>query len=324
MRVLFISSSRLGDAILSTSVLHHLEKKYPNLEVSVVSGKLPAPLFTSIPFCTQHYILEKKSYARHWVNLWKHFRKDAFDMIIDLRGSLVSFGIPSKKRFIWKSHILPKGHQVERFATLLGLEAPLPPKLWIHGKSLEKVKKDLAEDFLAISPAANWMGKQWPAEHFINLLKDFQERFPESPVVLFAAPHEEHVVKSITKKLNPSMTHAVLTSDLHYVTAALSRAKVFLGNDSGLMHMAAALGIPTMGLFGPSDNRRYGPYGKDHVIIREKSLTDIEATPQFSYSGDTCYMHDIDVVSVRNPLFNMWQNHSEQLPCIKMATPVSM
>ena len=310
MRVLFISSSRLGDAVLSMSVLHHLEKKYPNLSVTVVSGALPAPLFTNIPFCKEHYILEKKKFSRHWFDLWKYFKDESFDLVIDLRGSIVSFFFKAKKRMIWRSSILPKGHQVERFSKLLELERPSCPKLWLDPESLEKTKKHFKHEFLAVSPAANWIGKQWPSEKFNLLLKEFQKQHPSIHIILFAAPHEKEVVEKASKGLQN--TQSVLTPDLRYVTAALSRAKAFVGNDSGLMHMAAALGIPSIGLFGPSDDRRYGPYGKDHTIVRKKSLKDIESLEGFSYSAPHCYMNDIQVSDVLPHLLNLWRDYHDE------------
>ena len=311
MKVLFISSSRLGDAILSTSVLHYLEKHYKHLEVTVACGKLPAPLFKSIPFCKEVHILEKKSYSRHWYDLWKTYRGERFDKIIDLRGSLVSHVLQAKTRHIWQSHQAPALHQVERLGAFLGLDQPLPPKLWIDKESLKEAKATFPPEFLAVAPAANWIGKQWPQERFTDLLKQFQSAFSHAHVVLFGAPHEASLVQGIAGALHVPRTHCLLTHNLHDVTATLSLAHIFIGNDSGLMHMAAAHGIPTIGLFGPSCDVRYGPYGQDHVIMRGQSLREIEKLPHFSYHSKECYMQAISVEDVVESLFNLWREQSD-------------
>ena len=190
-------------------------------------------------------------------------------------------------------------------------DTPIPPKLWLHRDALQKAKHDLPQHFLAVAPAANWIGKQWPGEKFAQLLQNFQKNNPKVPIVFFAAPHEAEIVEGIAQHLSLEHTYKVLTADLAYVTAALSSATVFVGNDSGLMHMAAALGVPTIGLFGPSNDVRYGPYGEGHHIIRGQSLSDIEAMPGFSYSGRDCYMEAISVEMVQEPLFNFWKKHHD-------------
>ncbi len=309
MKVLFITSSRLGDAILSTSLLHYLEKKYPFLDVTVVCGSLPADLFRPIPFCSSVILMDKKPVAGHWFHLWKELYEIRWDKVIDLRGSLIGYFLKARRRIRWQAGQNTEKHQVERLRCLIEASQPITPKLWLAAEPLKKAKSTITNPTLAVAPAANWIGKQWPLEKFIRVLKQFTAAFPSNDILLVAAPHEVDVVRSLQSALDTSHIKVLLSPDLAYVAACLAQCDVFLGNDSGLMHMAAALGIPAIGLFGPSDDKRYGPYGKEHYVVRGPlSLGALEKTPGFSYQAGTCYMNDLSFETVWTTLKQLWEH----------------
>ncbi len=312
MKILFITSSRLGDAVLSTSILHYLEKKYPFLDVTVACGSLPADLFRDIPFCTNVIVIDKKPFSGHWVDLWKTTFSQKWDRVIDLRGSLLGYFLHTRKRNRWQKSLLTSGHQVDRLQKLMNTTDSLSPKIWLQGESLKKAKNIINNCTLALAPTANWVGKQWPAQSFITLMRRFLETYPDSDVLLVAAPHEGKSVQAIQHDLNLPRVKPLLSSDLSYVACCLSQCDAFLGNDSGLMHMAAALGIPTVGLFGPSDDTRYGPYSANnseshHVIRIPIALHDLEKTPGFSYSAPIHYMESLHPDTVWDALNPLWE-----------------
>jgi len=293
----------LGDAILSTSILNHLYEKYKGLRVTVACGELPSPLFKFMPFVEQLHVVHKRKYALHWVDLWQKLREDRFDWIIDLRGTPIGHFLRAKKRFIWKSKKYSKGHQVERFQKLMGLKERIFPSLWLKPERSDV----LTQPTLVVAPAANWIGKQWPSSFFIKALQTFQETYPDAYVMLLASPHEKEVTDQILSALDKERTCSPLTNDLNKVGVAISQAKLFLGNDSGLMHMAVSLGVPCIGLFGPSDDTRYGPYGDQHHILRTPlSLKEIEALEGFSYAAPSCYMESLTPETVIPVLLKKW------------------
>ncbi len=183
------------------------------------------------------------------------------------------------------------------------------PKLWLDPVHVAKAKSILTSPTLAVAPTANWVGKQWPSQYYIEILEKFLKTYPEADALLVAAPHESAVVKTIQQSLESPRIKILLSADLPYVAAALGQCDVFLGNDSGPMHMAAALNIPTLGLFGPSDDTRYGPYGPNNKILRiPQKLNELEQTPGFSYQGSTCYMEGLKPDDVWNALSNLWES----------------
>lgn len=86
--------------------------------------------------------------------------------------------------------------------------------------------------------------------------------------MIVAAPHERVQVQPLLDAFPKEQIIDVIGPDLLTVAACLQKASFFIGNDSGLMHIAAAMGVPTLGLFGPSDERIYGPYGPRCLAVR--------------------------------------------------------
>ena len=305
-----------------------MEAKDKNLSLTVVCGDLPSNIFESIPFCERVIVTHKKSFARHWIDVWKMLKGTSFDLVIDLRGTFLSYGLSVKKRVRWSSKLLlnhpsPQTlHQVERLKFLWTYHQSIKrfdgedlklmaPKLWLKDDLLEKAQARIAAPTLALAPTANWVGKEWPRSHFMEIVHRFLKTFPEHHILLLAAPFEGKALQSITETLSTeeqSRVSTMLSPDLSDVSATLKQCDMFLGNDSGLMHMAAALDIPTIGLFGPSDDRRYAPFGDNHIVLRTpKTLRQIEATLGFSYQSKESFMIDLSIETVWNTLSNQWE-----------------
>ena len=138
---------------------------------------------------------------------------------------------------------------------------------------------------LALGPAANWHAKTWPAERFVELT----QRLLAWPlqgwrVAVFAAPDERHQVQGILDAF-PDAIDAVGWGNPAQVVSALARCALFIGNDSGLMHMAAALDKKTLGLFGPTYDEIYGPW-KGTVVRTPQSVSELLDIPD--YNSKTC------------------------------------
>ncbi len=277
MKILFITSTRIGDAVLSTCVLRPLELLYPQARFTVVCGALSAPLFEDFKNVDQLIALKSKKYGKHWVETWLKTIGTSWNLVIDLRGSALSFLIRTKKRLIWRSKKTQK-HRVEQLGDLLregGFEIPHPmPHLWLSKERLEKRKGVIPHErtVIAVSPLANWPGKEWPHAQMVQLLQMSRAEngpFPGAHFAFFAAPNEQERLKDFKNHFDPSILVTVGNyPHLLDVAALMTRCRFFIGNDSGLMHMAAALGLPTLGLFGPSYDLFYHPWGENTSFIR--------------------------------------------------------
>lgn len=270
-KILFITSTRLGDAVLSTGILDYLLRSYPKAQFTIACGPVAAGLFTAMPRREKTLIIHKYRYDLHWFILWKACFCLKWDIIIDLRGSGLSFFLRSKKRIILRGGRI-KEHRIDYLAKSLSLEPSPLPVVWIGEKEHCLAKKFLPSDhYIAIAPTANWLGKVWPAERFIHLMHLLFDENPLWKFVIFYGPgsQEKSMVEPILRTSLP-MIDTGGNYNLVEVAALLSRCQGFIGNDSGLMHLAAACQIPVLGLFGPSKVSEYAPAGQKARAIVAK------------------------------------------------------
>ena len=263
MRILFISSSRIGDAVLSTGLIANLLKTHPNARFTVACGPVAEGVFASMPNRDRTIVLNKRGYGRHWLELWRETVGTRWDLVVDLRGSLISYLVRTKRRAVMRKS---EGHKTQQLARLLKLDhAPLPVA-WTAAKDRAMAAQLLPDgsQIIGLGPTANWSGKVWPPERFVELARRLaSELLPGARVVLFAGPGAQEA--GMIAPVQAAMPDAIdLTGklELPQVAACLARCAIFIGNDSGLMHIAAATGIPTLGLFGPSPVGEYGPTGR--------------------------------------------------------------
>lgn len=324
MKILFITCSRIGDAVLTTGILQYIINHYPNARVTIAVDPLPAPLFSDYPLLDNLIVFPKQKRGRHWLSLWQQVRGQRWDWVIDLRGSLIGYAVRSKRRAIWRQRAQDNRHKAEQISGLVGIQTT-PPALWFSSLRLKYAYTLLpqAGHYLAMAPAANWIGKQWPISYFIELAQKFSHHHPGAKVVVMAAPHERPMVQPLLQALPASSLICLMdyNLDLGQIAACLSRCHLFIGNDSGLMHMAAAVGVPTIGLFGPSREENYGPYDSHYdktgmsvnrVIRIPKTYQELKNTPGFSHKTKDCYMTDLKVDTVWPVLQEQWQRFVQE------------
>jgi len=225
--------------------------------------------------------------------------------VVDLRGSGLSRFISTKRRAIWKKASGPPAHKVLEAARILKIEdEPAPPYIFTSPET-EARADELTAGFgpiLALAPAANWLGKTWPLERFSRVAMRLLD--PEGPMkggrlMVVGGPEDSKLAREL-KDVVMRNQFINLTEDTDLLTAhaCLKRARLFIGNDSGTMHLAAAAGCPTVGLFGPSDEQLYGPWG-EHVRVARgpRSYDQIRAVdPGFGQA--LCHMMDLSVETV--------------------------
>ncbi|MER2520499.1 MAG: glycosyltransferase family 9 protein [Bdellovibrionales bacterium] len=277
MDILFITSNRLGDAILSTGVLRALGEHYHNANHAIACGPHAAELFRAAPGLQRLLVLRKQPFNRHWLELWQSCVGTRWDVVVDLRNSVVS-------RLLWARQRAVKGrstgqHKVlENAQVLTGLgwqagDVPPAPYLWLDEEARAEADSLLRgrSGFLALAPSANWPCKQWPVEKFAELaqrLTAVDGALPDAPILIAAAPNERGQVEPLLRQIPEDRRIDLIGRPLLTVAACFQRARLFVGNDSGLMHMAAAVGAPTLGLFGPGQEAIYGPFGPHCAVVR--------------------------------------------------------
>ncbi len=281
MRLLFVTSNRLGDAVLSTGLLGHLLDRHPDAHVTLVTGPAPAALFETVPGLERLIVLRKKPMHGHWFSLWAETVTTAWDVAVDLRRSALLPALFARRKLVVPKSDAPI-HRVVLLGKTVGLQDnPPAPRLWLRDTDRETAQTILKPELgpvLAIGPTANWRGKIWPADRFIAVANALTR--PDGPlaggrIAVFGAPGEEVQASAVTQTLPTDRTiDLVGRVPLPVVAACLARCALYIGNDSGLMHMAAAAGIPTLGLFGPSHTSLYAPWGQNAMALRTPEMYD--------------------------------------------------
>jgi ADP-heptose:LPS heptosyltransferase len=307
LRLLYLTSTRLGDAVLSTGLLAHLLDRHPGAEVTVACGPVPAPLFRAVPGLRRVLAVDKRPWAGHWLKLWSQCVTSTWDLVVDLRGSALAYLVAAQAR-----RVLGKGrrtlHRVEELAALAPeAKAPPPPRLWFAADDL-KTSAELVpagRPVLALGPAANWRAKTWRAERFLDLAQRLTAPdgiLPSAAVLVLGAESERADLAPILLGLPPGrIIDLVGRVDPLLAAACLKRAEVFVGNDSGLMHLAAAVGTPTIGLFGPSPVTHYRPWGDLTAVVRTpETPQELMADPAFDHRTSDTLMDSITVDMVES------------------------
>lgn len=271
MKILFITSNRLGDAVLSTGILSWLVAEYPQARFTVVCGPYASGLFRAMPNLEHLVVLKKQTWNRHWIGLWKACWGTEWDLIVDLRNSAVSRLLRAKRRVYGGQH--SGQHKVIEHADILGIEDTPAPQIWLDAAAEGEARSLLPHDrpVLALGPAANWACKQWPIENFVELAKRLTAPdglMPNAAIMVIADDKEREQISPLLHSIPEANRLEVLGRELSVVAACLKQARLFIGNDSGLMHLAAAMETATLGLFGPGYEDIYGPWGTHAAYIR--------------------------------------------------------
>ncbi len=123
-------------------------------------------------------------------------------------------------------------------------------------------------DLVVLHPGSHWVSKRWPEERWRELAERIVRSFPEAAIVVTQGPGEERMVSRIGMLPGGAVLSAGKTT-LGQLIALLGRAQLVIASDTGPLHIAAAMGTPVIGLYGPTDPGRNGPYGEGHFVIQK-------------------------------------------------------
>ncbi|HYC74016.1 glycosyltransferase family 9 protein [Brevundimonas sp.] len=271
-KVLFVTSNRIGDCVISSGVIREIGRQLPGARITVACGRPPAPLFRSAPGVERVIILDKKKFAGHWIELWKQVWRTRWDMVIDIRGSALAFQVRAKTRRVYHRGLETGLPKVEMVSRMMGAERTLDPEIFLDARAEREAGDVLNPQLLegpgpgpvlALAPIAHQPGKSWPADRWGQLVEKLkaEPRFTGWRFMLVGGPGDHAPAAPALAAAGDRGLDFVGKGDILASAAAINGAALFVGNDSGLMHVAAAAGRPTLGLFGPTEWWLYGPWG---------------------------------------------------------------
>lgn len=291
--ILLIRYSALGDVVLATSVVAPLREKYPGVRIEWVTGTAFAGLLDGvvdrvIPF-------SRTDPASRAAVL--HDVKGRFELAIDLQNKLWSLRVaraaaPERLRFVRRTAL-------QALSSLLGRDVILDgePATALYAKAAQVERAGLlhvrvseaatrraaellaGDDWIAVAPGAAWQTKRWPADRLAEVAASLRK--DGHRIVLVGGPMDGALLDVVRSGCRPEVD--LSAEPLPVLAAALGRVRLLIGNDSGLVHVAAAMGRPALALFGPTSAKRWGPRPPGAAL----SLG-LACSPCSNHGGPTC------------------------------------
>lgn len=294
--ILIVKPSALGDVIQATCVLAVLKNAFPAVRISWFVFEHNAEIVRDHPLVDSVLAVRRRGMGPAVLpGLIRSLRAPGFDAVIDLQGLLRSAvlsrltgcarrigfadGREQSSLFYTEKYDLPRDsmHAVDRYLALCQrLGAPIPdepafpiPVRDAHRSHISELLGDFARrgPLVAVNPTAKWQSKRWPAASFAAVADTLVHRC-DARIVLVGGVSETSTVSEVaTHMVQESLDLSGRISILE-LAAILERADLFLGNDSGPMHLASATRTPTVAVFGPTDPLRTGPYNPLARVVR--------------------------------------------------------
>jgi predicted lipopolysaccharide heptosyltransferase III len=299
-RVLVVRLRSIGDTVLATSSLHALRRFLPHAQIDILLESWVAPLLEGFEAVDNIFTVERASTASR-ARIIRRLRAERYDVAYNLHGgttaTLLVRASGARQRVGYAdyqysrllNHAAPpatalwgteKTHSVEQQLALLGWTGvPVsdrpPTRLAVTEKAAASVADrlrsagvDEAKPLVLIHPAAAFDTKQWATTNFARVAEELSAR--GFSCISIAAPNESRVIDDLVKEASTRIT-AFTDLSLPEVTALAARSRLFVGNDSGVAHIAAAVRVPSVVIFGSSNVAHWRPWSlAPSEVVREE------------------------------------------------------
>jgi heptosyltransferase-3 len=302
--ILFISLSCVGDAVMTTPVLESLHQHFPDAKIDIVADRRSAILYRNCPYRNRILLKDKKKFLRGSVELLKELRKTRYDLIVDLRTDGLAYLCHGRSRFTKWGRKPYGAHAVEQLIGIIHSihgETPVPAAtVWLSAEEKQFARQTLADlpagPWLEFAPAVALETKAWPVENYVQLANALTDLF--TAVILDGGPAETAVTAAVAKGLQLPYVDLAGKTSLLQAAAVLERARLFVGSDSGLGHVAAAVATPTLTLFSNDTPERVLPWGKHSHWLKSAdgiaasiSVSEVEEKVRSIFTGLTIHQN---------------------------------
>ena len=297
-KILIVRNDGIGDLLNSTPAIALLRENYPDAEICVLAQPLNAPVLTGNPHVNRVLIFDREDTHRRLRDRLRFYRdlcREKFDLAIAMRtaswpnfvtlfsGARYRLGRYHKHAKMTLTHKwhgrYEKGHvhEVDRNLELMRLictgEGNRQLVFNLLDDEVSSAKRQLMDwgirtnDFLVcLHPGGSSFDKQWPSENYANLA-DWLVREYHAKILILRGPKEAELTRNIQQMMTyPSIAHA--PESIRNLAALMKHCNLVICNDSGPMHIAAALNVPMVAIFGPTDHVAWKPLSDRATIVR--------------------------------------------------------
>ena len=264
--VLFVTLSNIGDAVMTTPVLTLLERRYQGALVDIVARPKTAPLFAHYPRLGRLIVKPPSESLPATLRHVAELRRQRYLAVLDLRSPVIPWLLRTGRRYVKRRSDDPDLHAVLDHVAVFDRTLPesaIPPlALWNDPAAIASVHKSAAGrgPLIGVGPGAQTASKIWPAARYAALVERVHRRHPDACFVLFGDERDAPLCRQVAEAPGAEVLDLSGRCSLAEVAAWLGVCSVFVGSDSGLGHIAAAMGTPTLTLFGGGNPVRYRPW----------------------------------------------------------------
>jgi heptosyltransferase II len=317
-RILIISPNWIGDALFTTTALRMLKETYPEADITVLAVPRAAEVFQKNPDVHDVLLNEEETRSAWYpLALIQKIGKYDFDAAFIfhrsrsraiwtfLAGIPLRIGYNTKGRGIFLTHPVKQPpsekHRIESLQYLLnqiGIKGKAGPPIYVPSGIAKDWVTHLLRDkhYVVLNPGGNWPPKRWPIERFAQMADRLTTELGLHVVVTGSAKDRE-LAYAIQERTTSRIINLVGQTDIEGLAALIQASRLFIGNDTGPMHLAAAMGTPLIALFGPTSAKITGPVGTGPIRVLQKDIGLPVPNPNPSMR-DMRYMEAITVEEV--------------------------
>ena len=297
LKILILKPSSLGDVVQALPVLRLIKRHLPDSQIYWWIDSRLAPLLEGDPDLTGTILFDRRHWVRpqNWSTLWhsiRWIREQAFDWVIDLQclfrsGSFawlangaLTVGLDEPRegaRAFYDIAVRRPSYHTHAIDWYLGVLPVLGvPVSWafdwlpIRSDAAETVRQRAASAngrWFIIQPGARWANKCWPTEHFAELVRRLATTYPDLRFAILGGEQDVPRGEAIARVAPQRCLDLTGRTSLAEMVEWIRLSQLMVTNDTGPMHVAAALGKPVIAVFGPTEPRRTGPYGQlEHTL----------------------------------------------------------
>ena len=261
-KILFVPLSNIGDAVMTLPTLIYLKKIYPSAKFDLICDMRSVEIFQSFPSINKIYIREKKGGIYYQLRFIRKIRQTNYDLAVDLKTDFLLWFLRANRKIRKVNN--KSLHSVEKhFISICSNLKKIPdPKIYIPTKLQNNIKKVFPSNkgkTVALALGANSNHKVWPTKNYVRLLKLLKIKFAN--IILIGSKNEMDKAQLFKKLYTKKVYDFCGKLTLLETASVIKKSDFFIGNDSGLGHIASAVNTQSFIIFGDGDPDRYHPWG---------------------------------------------------------------